>query len=138
MSQAPLDDGPPRVREIDDHVRLSLPARHEYARIARIGVAALALRLGFTYREIEDLRLAVDESLIFLLGVDRPGERITIRYVIEPGVLTMTASASFPTEADDDARDRFETLVAELVDSWSSDESAGQVVFTKRHRPPHA
>jgi hypothetical protein len=56
----------------DDHVRLSLPARHEYARIARIGVAALALRMGFTYREIEDLRLAVDEALIFLLGSDRP------------------------------------------------------------------
>ena len=38
-----------------DQIRLSLPARHEYARIARIAVTALALRLGFTYREVEDL-----------------------------------------------------------------------------------
>jgi hypothetical protein len=117
----------------DDHVRLSLPARHEYARIARIGVAALGLRMGFSYREIEDLRLAVDEALIFLLGVDRPGERITIRYSAEPGALTLAAAASFPTEADDTARDRFETLVTELVDSWTTDESAGEVTFVKRH-----
>ena len=118
----------------DDHVRLSLPARHEYARIARIGVAALALRLGFTYREIEDLRLAIDETLIFLLGGDRPEERVTIRYGTETGVVTLTASASFPTEADDADRERFETLIADLVDSWDTDEAAGRVAFTKRHR----
>jgi hypothetical protein len=133
-----VSDVPVRAAPAEDHVRLSLPARHEYARIARIGVAALALRLGFSYREIEDLRLAVDETLIFLLGGDRPGERITIRYSTEPDVLTMSASASFPTEADDAARERFETLVAELVDSWSSDESAGQVTFTKRHGVPES
>lgn len=138
MTDGPVSASPATTGRLDDQVRLSLPARHEYARIARIGVAALALRLGFSYREIEDLRLAVDETLIFLLGVDRPGERITIRYVVEPGALTMTASASFPTAADDEARQRFETLVAELVDTWSSDESAGQVTFTKRHRQPQA
>lgn len=120
----------------DDRVRLSLPARHEYARIARIGVAALALRMGFSYREIEDLRLAVDETLIFLLGGDRPGERITIEYSVEPEKLTLRAATSFPTEADDDARERFETLVAELVDSFRTDESAGEVAFVKRHRTP--
>jgi anti-sigma regulatory factor (Ser/Thr protein kinase) len=118
----------------DDHVRLSIPARHEYARIARIGVAALALRLGFSYREIEDLRLAIDEALIFLLGGDRPHERVTIRYGTETGVVTLTATASFSTEADDSARDRFETLISDLVDSWDTDEAAGRVTFTKRHR----
>ena len=122
----------------DEHVRLSLPARHEYARIARIGVAALALRLGFTYREIEDLRLAVDETLIYLLGVDRPGERVTIRYGTEPTLLRLTATASFPTSPDDPARERFETLMTDLVDQFSSDEAAGTITFSKRHRPPDA
>jgi hypothetical protein len=127
---------PDPIGSRDDHVRLSLPARHEYARIARIGVAALALRLGFTYREIEDLRLAVDETLIFLLGSDHPGERVTIRYGTEPDVVTLTATTSYTTEADDPARQRFETLIADLVDRWSTDESTGTVTFTKRHRAP--
>jgi hypothetical protein len=120
----------------DDHVRLSLPARHEYARIARIGIAALALRLGFSYREIEDLRLAVDEALIFLLGSDHPGDRMTIRYHAEPGRISLTATASFPITPDDPDRERFETLIADLVDSWETDEAAGEVTFSKRHRSP--
>ena len=49
-----------------DQIRLSLPARHEYARIARIAVTALALRLGFTYREVEQIALR-------LLEEHRPG-----------------------------------------------------------------
>ncbi|MDZ7677444.1 MAG: hypothetical protein U5K29_02700 [Acidimicrobiales bacterium] len=129
-----MSDSTPTAPPRDDHVRLSLPARHEYARIARIGVAALALRLGFTYREIEDLRLAVDEVLIFLLGSDRPDGRITIRYGTEPGLLALTATASFPTTPDNPERERFETLIAELVDTWDTDEAAGQVTFTKKHR----
>ena len=80
-----------------DQIRLSLPARHEYARIARIAVAALALRLGFAYREVEDLRLAIDESLIFLLGTDRPGERVTLRFGTEPGHLVVRADAELAT-----------------------------------------
>lgn len=129
-----MTDTSTHVADTPDQIRLSLPARHEYARIARIGVAALALRMGFSYREIEDLRLAVDEALIFVLGVDRPGERITIRYSVEPGTLALTAVASFPTQADDAARDRFETLVAELVDSFTTDEAGGQVRFVKRRQ----
>lgn len=125
---------PAQSRSRDDHVRLSLPARHEYARIARIGMAALALRLGFSYREIEDLRLAVDETLIFLLGADRPGERVTIIFENQPGQVTLTATTSFSTEADDPARERFETLISDLVDKWSTDEAGGSVTFTKHHR----
>ncbi len=129
MSEPSPDRAP--IAKRDDHVRLSLPARHEYARIARIGMAALALRLGFSYREIEDLRLAVDETLIFLLGSDRPGERVTIIFGNQPGQVTLTATTTFSTEADDAARDRFETLIADLVDHWSTDEAGGSVTFTK-------
>jgi hypothetical protein len=129
-----MSDAPPSTEAADEHVRLSLPARHEYARIARIGIAALGVRLGFSYREIEDLRLAVDETLIFLLGVDRPGERITIQYRTAPGAVTLTATAEFPIAPDDDARERFEALITDLVDNWNTDENARQVAFTKRHR----
>lgn len=117
----------------EDHVRLSIPARHEYARIARIGVAALALRLGFTYREIEDLRLAVDETLIFLLGIDRPGERVTIHYGTEAGILSLVAVTDFDHPPSDEARERFESLIVDLVDSWEIGEH-GKVSLLKRHQ----
>lgn len=118
-----------------DQIRLSLPARHEYARIARIAVAALALRLGFSYREVEDLRLAIDESLIFLLGTDRPGERVTIRFGTEQGHVSVRAEAEFATETDAEARERFEALIGDLVDAWTVADDGRSVGLSKRHQP---
>lgn len=117
-----------------DQIRLSLPARHEYARIARIAVTALALRLGFTYREVEDLRLAVDETLIFLLGSTHPGERVTIRFSSEPGHVDLRATAEFDDTPTDESRERFETLIADLVDGWHVTDDDRTVSFSKSHR----
>lgn len=117
-----------------EQIRLSLPARHEYARIARIAVAALALRLGFSYREVQDLRLAVDESLIFLLGVDRPGERVTIRLGTEHGHIELRAIAEFDTEVTEEACERFIALMADLVDDSTVADDGRSVTFSKRHR----
>ncbi|QGG93729.1 ATP-binding protein [Actinomarinicola tropica] len=119
-----------------DQIRLSLPARHEYARIARIAVTALCLRLGFSYREVEDLRLAVDETLIFLLGSTHPGERVTIRFASAPGHVELRATAEFDDVRTDASRDRFETLVADLVDSWSISDDDRTVTVAKAHRTP--
>lgn len=116
-----------------DQIRLSLPARHEYARIARIAVTALALRLGFSYREVEDLRLAIDESLIFLLGEDRPNERVTIRFGSEHGHVDLRATAEFEPAPTEEDRERFETLVTDLVDEWSVSDDARTVMISKRH-----
>lgn len=55
----------------EDHIRLTVPARPEYVRLARLTASSLAARLGFTYDEIEDLRLAVDELCFLLVG---PGQ----------------------------------------------------------------
>lgn len=117
-----------------DQVRLSLPARHEYTRVARIAVSALALRLGFTYREVEDLRLAIDESLILLLGADRPDDRITLRFGTEPGHVEIRIEAGFEPLVSDEGRERFESLVADLVDEWWLGDDRRSLVLSKRHR----
>lgn len=57
-----------------DNIRLVLPAEPIYGHIARIAVTRLALQCGLSRAETEDLRIAVDETLIFLL---RPTEDTT-------------------------------------------------------------
>lgn len=52
----------------DDRVVLRVPADPRYARVVRIATSAYAVRLGLTPASVEDLRLAVDEALILLLG----------------------------------------------------------------------
>src|SRR2546423_7856230 len=56
-------------------VRLVVPASPEYLRLVRLTAAGMASRLGFTFDEVEDLRIAVDELCFHLLGdadVDDP------------------------------------------------------------------
>jgi len=62
-----------------------MPAGPEYVRLARVTASGMASRLGFSFDEIEDLRLAVDELCHAVTGPSgRPGS-ISLRYVVEAG-----------------------------------------------------
>ena len=62
-----LDEREEQLRTEGD-VRLVVPASPEYLRLVRLTAAGLASRLGFTFDEVEDLRIAVDELCFHLLG----------------------------------------------------------------------
>src|SRR3989475_12707102 len=59
-----------RDEQLEDggEVRLVVPAVPEYLRLVRLTAAGLASRMGFTFDEVEDLRIAVDELCFHLLG----------------------------------------------------------------------
>ncbi|MBN2622728.1 MAG: hypothetical protein JXA83_05140 [Acidimicrobiales bacterium] len=52
-----------------ESIRLTVPATAAAVRIARAGAAGLATRAGFTYHEVEEVRLAVGEAAA-LLAID--------------------------------------------------------------------
>ena len=62
-----LDERDDQLRTGGD-VRLLVPAAAEYLRLVRLTAAGMASRLGFTFDEVEDLRIAVDELCFHLLG----------------------------------------------------------------------
>ena len=45
-----------------------MPATPEFVRLARVTAAGLASRLGFTFDDVDDLRLAIDELCFGLIG----------------------------------------------------------------------
>src|SRR5262245_8389986 len=120
----------------DGTIRLALPADADYGRVARTAAAGLALRLGFSYGAIEDLRLAIDETLILLLRPDAPAERVTLTFEPTDGGLVIDArtgpdaAAAAPESA---SLRRFERLVKPIVDAWSVDDEAHHVHLVK-HR----
>lgn len=85
--------GDPAVAQVDE-VRLSLPALARYARVASLAVTGLASRVGFSYDEVEDLRIAMGEISGLLL--DGHGGRVTYRFTIAPDTLGMEATVSPP------------------------------------------
>jgi serine/threonine-protein kinase RsbW len=78
-----------------DEIRLSLPAIPEYARIVRLTAAGLASRLGFTYDEVEDLRIAVGEACSHLLGTDGRDGTLVVTYTLVADTITIEATGEF-------------------------------------------
>lgn len=67
--------------DVDDEVRLVIPAEPGFLRLARLTAAAVASRMGFTFDEVEDLRIAVDELCYYLLGARSGGGTGTLTLV---------------------------------------------------------
>jgi hypothetical protein len=68
------------VRPANAVVRLTLPARPEFVRLARLTAAGLASRLGFTLEDLEDVRIAVDELCYLVVGADGHDGTIELTY----------------------------------------------------------
>ncbi len=78
-----------------DEVRLVVPAMPEYLRLARVTAAGLASRLGFSFDEVEDLRLAIDELCYGLTGnTGRPGT-VEVRYMVATDSLVIEGEGHF-------------------------------------------
>jgi hypothetical protein len=101
-----------------DEVRLTVPAMPEFLRLARVTAAGLAGRLGFTFDQVEDLRLAIDELCFGLTGPDgRPGDHVEIRFRVGPTSLEVEGTGLFsgdrrPAELSDLSN----VILAALVD----------------------
>ncbi|MGI8491320.1 MAG: anti-sigma regulatory factor [Acidimicrobiales bacterium] len=101
-----------------DEVRLVVPALPEFLRLARVTAAGLASRLGFSYDEVEDLRLAIDELCYALTGPQgRPGT-VEVRYLLNKDSLVVEGSlSSFETSDSPVALSELSELILEaLVD----------------------
>ena len=124
-----------------DEIVLRVPARAPYARIVRVGAAALALRQGMSFTDIDDLRLAIDEALILLLDSLHPAAQPDAGEGAEISCLFRVSKDSFEFEAKrtDEAGipagaiDRFDELARDLVDNYDLDPAKGWLRLRKLH-----
>ncbi|MGH9155527.1 MAG: hypothetical protein ACRD1K_06785 [Acidimicrobiales bacterium] len=102
-----------------DEVRLALPADPQFVQLARVTASGMASRLGFTYDEVEDLRLALDELCFVLIGsTGRPGT-VDIRYVLVDGALVIEGVGRFDGDYSHQALSPFsEQILPALVDEF--------------------
>ena len=119
-----------------DEILLRVPARADYARIVRIGAAALALRQGMTFAEIDDLRLAIDEAMIVLLHgdaaeTDTDEADLSVTYRVTQGRFELEAERDDGTPVTDAAVDRFDEIASSLVDDYDIDAGRGWLRIRK-------
>lgn len=115
-----------------DTVRLGIPARAEYAHLARLTASSIAARSDLSYDEVEDVRIAVGE-LCGVLVDETPDSRIELTCSIGDAHLAITAvrlPAGAPVELDDLSRQILDAVTDELE---IHEDGAGLTV-QKRHR----
>ena len=83
----PSDDAP---------VRLIIPARARYLRLARLTAAGLAGEAGFSLDDIEDLRVAVDEVCAVLVEGAPDDVQLELVYTVEADSLVVEGSCPNP------------------------------------------
>lgn len=112
-------------------VRLALPARPDFVQVARLTVTAVASRIGFSYDEIEDLRIAVSEVCGLLVAPDLD-TRLTVRVETADGRVTIDVERA-PSSRPIEVPELTDRIMRAVVDDVSIDTAAGRVTMTK-HR----
>lgn len=127
-----------------DVVELSIPVRADLVVLARLTAATVASRSSFDVEEIEDLRLAVDELCVSMVGEERGG-RLALRFVRggEDIEVSCTYHADSPAGAPDAGRapdgpspDGLSARILDaLVDEHGRDDHGGlQRVWLRKRR----
>jgi anti-sigma regulatory factor (Ser/Thr protein kinase) len=120
------------ARSVDtDEIRLTLPALPSYGRVARLAVTGLASRNGYSYDEVEDLRIAIGEAFGVLVSEERPGGRLVLTCLLLPDALEVTA-ARRPPEPIEQVTDLSRQILDAVVDRAEIDEPGGRIRVRKQ------
>jgi serine/threonine-protein kinase RsbW len=121
-----------------DSIKLTVPATAAAVRITRVGAAGVATRASFTYREVEEVRLAVGEAAALLaLGRDGDGERsrgtLVVTYTVSRTGLRVELQVKDDQAPPTPVSDLAAAVLDASVDAWEASEADRRVVLHK-HR----
>jgi serine/threonine-protein kinase RsbW len=120
---------------IRDVVSVRLPANAAYLAVLRTTTASLAAQLDFTLDEIEDLRIAVDETCCLLLAGALPNSELTCTFEMTDDAIRISVSGA-TERALAPARDSFAwtvlTALAGDVDAWTEPDGRQTIALAKQ------
>lgn len=108
----------------EDEVRLVVPAKPEFLGLARVTAAGLASRLGFTFDQVEDLRLAIDEMCFGLTGSKGREGTLEVKFLLSPDGLGVEGRGHFASPAPVHLSELSEVILDALVDEHSMQDGA--------------
>jgi serine/threonine-protein kinase RsbW len=77
---------------IKDYIEIKIPAKPDYVGVIRLTLSGITSRMGFTYEEIEDIKIAISEACTNAIqhaySEDEGGE-VVIGFAIYPDKLEM-------------------------------------------------
>lgn len=116
-----------------DRITLTVPARSDYARTVRMTAAELAARLGMSYDEVDDVKMAAEEAFVY--ACDRSGEQeeIAFAFIAEEGALTIEvgplASCCVNGEVHSTSEGYAEFILQSVCDEFAIEHSEGSCMI---------
>jgi serine/threonine-protein kinase RsbW len=72
-----------------DRVTLTVPARSEYAKAVRMTAAALVSRMGASYDDVDDVRMAAEEAFVYATDTHPEDAEVTFAFLMDDESLEM-------------------------------------------------
>ena len=111
-----------------DRVTLIVPAHSEFARTVRMTAAELASRLGMSYDEVDDVRLAAEEAFVYVCECVEPSSDIRFAFTVGDGMLGIDVGpleTSGGPRGDAPAETYAEFILRSICDEFSIEHEAG-------------
>ena len=121
-------------------IQLAIPGAPEYLRLARLAAADAGSRVGLTFDQLEDLRIAVDE-LGFIITDGRVDSTLTLVFRLTDDAIEVVGTCADEGAGEDGSSELAptelaRTIVAAVVDEYQLEVINGQRRFRLSKRVP--
>lgn len=121
-----------------DRVTLTVPARSEFAKTVRMTAATLVSRMGMSYDEVDDVRMAADEAFVYAVETLTPDAEVRFEFTMSKDAISIDVALGQAGPHAGGAPERsaaYATFILESVcDSYEfvSDESGAHLRLVKQ------
>jgi len=121
-----------------DRITLTVPAKSEYSKAVRMTAAALVSRMGMTYDDVDDVRMAAEEAFVYATETLPEGAEVRFEFTVSEDEMTIDVGLGVESPESDEETERrasYATFILQSVcDSYefASDENGAHLRLTKR------
>ncbi len=122
---------------MSDRVRLSVPSRSEFARTVRMTASELATRMGMSYDDVEDVRLAAEEAFVYAADTVLEEDHVTVDFILGDAEMELVVALGRESRFTDEEAERRASYATFILQSvcdrfeLSSDEDGAHLRVTK-------
>ncbi|MHB1324279.1 MAG: ATP-binding protein [Coriobacteriia bacterium] len=125
-----------------DRITLTVPARGDFARTVRMAAAELAARMGMSYEEVDDVRMAVEEAFVYACERMDEDRDVTFAFTVGNGELSAEVGPLPACDAGEGAAtgSYAEFILQSVCDEFSIDDDGETCILrmTRRADPEGA
>lgn len=116
-------------------VTLTVPAKPEYAHVARSTVTSLFATVDAPFEAVEDVRMAVEEAFVLMLSAGQTSGELTYTFTTDDEALHIVVESQSddgetPSVGDDEAAQVSRTILEALTDECTVNEFPTGIVVT--------